>query len=70
MKQEETHEEYVNRINNLSDDELQKLIDDDQCPYEPERECGVPMGMFHCPLCGEMVLACIQHPRKNDLENS
>jgi hypothetical protein len=23
---------------------------------------GAPIGMFHCPLCGEMVLAGMPHP--------
>jgi hypothetical protein len=23
---------------------------------------GVPIGMFHCPECGEMVLAGVPHP--------
>lgn len=26
---------------------------------------GAPIGMFHCPLCGEMVLAGMPHPDYN-----
>ncbi len=28
------------------------------CPYDPTNDQG---GMFHCPLCGEMILAGIPH---------
>ena len=31
------------------------------CPYEP-REMKGPIGMFHCPECGAMVLAGLPHP--------
>ncbi len=33
-----------------------------KCPYDPMEMCGKPIGMYHCPLCGEMVLACVEHP--------
>ena len=62
----ETHEEYVNRINNYTDEEIMELINNDKCPYEPERYTNVPIGMYHCPLCWEMVLAGMPHPRKSD----
>lgn len=32
------------------------------CEFKPEDYDGTPMGMFHCPECGEMVLAGIPHP--------
>ena len=51
------------RINNLSQDELDALIKADQCPFEPEHLIGVPMGMFHCEVCGDMVVAGFPHPR-------
>ena len=60
----ESDDEYVDRINALSDSDLELLIEKDECPYEPERLKEVPLGMFHCPLCGEMVLAGVAHPRK------
>lgn len=63
----ESEQEYVERINALSDAEIAERISKDQCPYEPERLQGVPLGMFHCPLCGEMVLASVPHPRQRDL---
>lgn len=34
------------------------------CPFDPsdDRYIDAPIGMFHCPLCGEMVLAGMPHP--------
>ena len=51
------------RIDEMSPDDVERLIQAGQCPYEPEHLVGVPLGMFHCPLCGDMVLAGCQHPR-------
>lgn len=33
-----------------------------KCPYDPSMLIGVPLGMFHCPECGEMVVAGMAHP--------
>ena len=30
------------------------------CPHDPRETIG-PIGMYHCPECGEMVLAGIGH---------
>lgn len=32
-----------------------------KCKYDPRQLKGLPMGMFHCPECGEMVLAGREH---------
>jgi len=32
-----------------------------QCPYDPTPLIGVPLGMFHCEVCGCMVVAGIPH---------
>ena len=32
------------------------------CTYDPSPLKGVPIGMFHCPECGEMVVAGMEHP--------
>jgi hypothetical protein len=32
------------------------------CPFDPEPLIGLPLGMFHCEYCGEMVLAGMAHP--------
>ena len=51
----------VERVNKLSDEQLKDLIKNKQCPYEPEHLVGEPTGMFHCPVCGEMVIASLPH---------
>lgn len=35
----------------------------DECPWpwEPQQLKGQPIGMYHCPYCGEMVVAGIKH---------
>ena len=33
----------------------------EQCPHDPRDTIGA-IGMYHCPECGEMVLAGIKHP--------
>lgn len=33
-----------------------------KCSYDPSTLIDVPLGMFHCPECGEMVLAGMAHP--------
>ena len=30
------------------------------CPHDPRETIG-PIGMYHCPECGEMVLAGMDH---------
>lgn len=32
------------------------------CPYDPIPLADSAIGMFHCPLCGEMVIAGMHHP--------
>ena len=36
-----------------------KIIDG--CPHDPTIYKGLPIGMYHCPICGEMVLAGLAH---------
>ena len=57
----------MNRINAMTAEQLDALVAKDECPFEPEHLVGVPIGMFHCEVCGEMVLAACPHPRKRDL---
>ena len=33
-----------------------------KCPFDPSVYINVPLGMFHCPECGEMVIAGMAHP--------
>ena len=30
-------------------------------PWEPQQLVGVPLGMYHCPYCGSMVMAGMPH---------
>ena len=31
------------------------------CSYDPTQLKGLPIGQFHCPECGEMILAGVPH---------
>lgn len=31
------------------------------CSHDPRELAGLPIGMYHCPECGEMVLAGMPH---------
>lgn len=33
------------------------------CTYDSEKLKNTPMGMFHCPQCGMMLLADLEHPK-------
>lgn len=35
------------------------------CPHDPKKRLGSPIGMYHCPVCGEMVVAGYDHPLHN-----
>lgn len=35
-------------------------------PWDPQQMVDVPMGMYHCPYCGSMVVAGIPHPDYKD----
>lgn len=59
------YNEMVNKINALSDEEIESLIKNDKCPYQPELiPKNITVGMHHCRICGEMVVAGFPHPRK------
>lgn len=62
-KHQRRHLRNVQRINAMPLAEFERLIQAGQCPYEPEHLVGVPLGMFHCECCGEMVVAGFKHPR-------
>lgn len=36
------------------------------CPEKPEALLGLPIGMYHCPSCGEMQLAGLPHAKPDD----
>ena len=52
----------VDEINAMSEKEIDKLIKENKCPFKPELMKNVPIGMFHCKVCGEMVIAGCPHP--------
>ncbi len=31
------------------------------CSHDPRTMAGKPIGMYHCPECGEMVIAGVSH---------
>ena len=33
------------------------------CKEKPELLVDVPIGMYHCPNCGTMILAGMKHPK-------
>lgn len=37
--------------------------DGQECPfpYDPEQLIGQPLGQYHCPYCGDMVVAGVPH---------
>lgn len=37
-----------------------------KCPHDPIQYKGMAMGMYHCPECGDMVLAGLAHPEMDD----
>ena len=58
------YNDMIARINALSEEDLDKLVKEDACPFQPELIPGdISIGMFHCNVCGEMVLAGVPHPR-------
>jgi hypothetical protein len=42
-------------------DEVNELFSAN-CEEKPELLIGVPIGMYHCPNCGAMLLAGFPHP--------
>jgi hypothetical protein len=39
------------------------------CPEDPVLLLGMPIGMYHCPVCGEMQMAGMMHlPPEPDYE--
>lgn len=36
------------------------------CPHRPEELKCQPIGMYHCPACGMMVVAGVPHPPAED----
>ena len=41
--------------------EVEELFEPN-CSEKPELLLGAPIGMYHCPDCGTMLLAGVKHP--------
>lgn len=70
QEQLQKYNDMIRRINAMPADEVDRRVLYDLCPFEPEHLVGVPLGMFHCEVCGEMVVAGLPHPRKSDEEKA
>ena len=36
------------------------------CPEKPEELLGAPIGQYHCPYCGMMLIAGFPHPKPSE----
>ncbi len=61
-QQAEALNKNTREINAMTDDELFKMFKQGKCPRQHEHLKGVPLGMFHCEVCGLMVLVGLPHP--------
>lgn len=64
-KLKEQWNQKIKNINFLLEREPQIISDmltRGECPMPIELLKGIPLGMFHCELCGTMVVAGIPHP--------
>jgi hypothetical protein len=60
--------DMVAAINSMSDKDLEELLGKDMCPFQPELiPKDIPIGMFHCEVCGTMIVAGAPHPRYKEL---
>jgi hypothetical protein len=51
----------VKLINVMPPAVLDRLLRDGFCPVPVQHLVGVPLGMFHCDICGTMVVAGMPH---------
>lgn len=42
-------------------EEVEELLPSN-CNERPEKLLGAPIGQYHCPNCGAMVMAGLKHP--------
>jgi len=48
--------------------ETKEQVAKEPCQYDPRELIGQPIGMFHCPLCLEVVVAGLPHPEWHKLD--
>lgn len=51
----------IENINKWSPQELYRQLKTGKCPNPVHLLIGVPLGMYHCELCGNMVVAGCGH---------
>lgn len=55
---------YIQHLNEL--EHPPKFVDRSRvelnCDFDPRIYANQPIGMFHCPVCGDMVVAGLPHP--------
>jgi len=66
----EEYNKKIDLINQMDDKILDNLINHGKCPYPSELLIDVPMGMFHCPICGKMTVAGTKHSNYYNNENN
>jgi hypothetical protein len=59
----EDFKDYIEGLNCLTEEQIEEMISDGCCPYEPER-LRSSLGMFECPLCGVEIKAGSPHSQK------
>jgi len=65
MNDLDLYNKKIKEINTLLETEPEKvdeMLESGMCPIPTELLKNVPLGMFHCDLCGEMVVAGMPHP--------
>lgn len=55
------YSEKAKEINEMSEEELCRRLISGVCPNPIEHLVGFPIGMFHCELCGTMVIPGCHH---------
>lgn len=48
---------------------MRKNETETSCPEDPKRLLGLPIGMYHCPSCGAIVVAGFDHPTDKAVRN-
>jgi hypothetical protein len=59
------YDSELERIGQMADRELIALVQCGECPH-PSHLVDPRLGVYDCPLCGEMVLAGQYHPARAD----
>jgi hypothetical protein len=67
-------EKYHVSMRTLGDEKMRLFVyrvymnTEGECFEHPEMLAGAPIGMYHCPYCGFMVVAGVPHPTKAQIE--